>query len=137
MTLPFSAQDALVAAMMVTAAADGRMTDHEGAAISDIVARMPVFRGFPEGRFGQISAVVVELLQEEDGIDQALRLIDETLPEHLRDTAYALACDVAASDNAASLEELSFLEILRHGLGVDRLHAAAIERGARARYARL
>ena len=137
MTLPFSPQDALVAAMMVTAAADGRMTDQEGAAISDIVARMPVFAGFPEGRFGQISAVVVELLQEEDGIDQALRLLDEALPDRLRDTAYALACDVAAADTEAVLEELNFLEILRHGLGIDRLTAAAIERGARVRYARL
>ncbi|MGF1659139.1 MAG: tellurite resistance TerB family protein [Rubrimonas sp.] len=137
MTLPFSPQDALVAAMMVTAAADGEMTDQEGAAISDTIARLPVFRGFPEGRFGQISAVVVELLQEEDGIDQTLRMIDEVLPERLRATAYALACDVAASDSDASLEELNFLEILRHGLGVDRLTAAAIERGARVRYARL
>ncbi len=137
MTLPFSAQDALVAAMMATAAADGRMTDQEGAAISDIVARMPVFEGFAEGRFGQISALIVELLREEDGLDQVLRLVQEALPEHLRDTAYALACDVAASDNETALEELNFLEFLRHGLQVERLHAAAIERGARARYARL
>lgn len=133
----FSAQDAIVAAMMVTAAADGHMSDQEGAAISDVIARLPVFAGYPEGRFGQISAVVVELLQEEDGIDQALRLVDEALPDALRATAYALCCDVAASDTTVPLEELRFLEILRHGLGVARLEAAAIERGARARYARL
>jgi len=66
-----------------------------------------------------------------------MTLLDDVLPERLRATAYALACDVAASDGAAAIEELRLLEIMRHRLGVGRLTAAAIERGARARYTRL
>ena len=34
----------------------------------------------------------------------------------------------------ASQEELRLLELLRHGLDIERLAAAAIERAARARY---
>jgi tellurite resistance protein len=136
MTAPFTAQDGLVAAMVLTAAADTRMTDAERDTVAGIVALLPVFRGFPEGRFGQISEVVVEMLAEEDGIDQILTLIEESVPEHLWVTAYALACDVAAADGAAAIEELRLLELIRHRLRVDRLTAAAIERGARARYLR-
>lgn len=137
MSAPFTEQDALVAAMVVTAAADTNMTNAERDTVAGIVALLPVFHGFPEGRFGQISEVVVQMLAEEDGIEQLMTLLDEVLPDRLRATAYALACDVAASDGAAVIEELRLLEIMRHRLGVGRLTAAAIERGARARYTRL
>ncbi len=48
-----------------------------------------------------------------------------------------MACDVAAADGKVGQEELKLLQFLRHQLGVGRLPAAAIERGARARYMRL
>ena len=66
----------------------------------------------------------------------ALDKIDRALPPQLRETAYAVACDVVAADGEATQEELRLLEMLRHRISVDRLTAAAIERGARARYMR-
>jgi hypothetical protein len=53
----------------------------------------------------------------------------------LRETAYALACEVAAADGALAIEELNLLDILRRGLNVDRLVAVAIERATYARHA--
>ena len=64
-------------------------------------------------------------------------MIAAALPERLRETAYALACDVAAADEKVKQEELRLLELLRHGLEINRLKAAAIEFGAGARYASL
>ena len=57
-----------------------------------------------------------------------------SLPERLWETAYALSCDVAAADGKLGQDELRLLEELRDELVIDRLHAAAIERGARARH---
>jgi len=48
--------------------------------------------------------------------------------------AYAIACDLVASDGEASQEELRLIELIRHRLNLERLVAAAIERGARARF---
>ena len=62
-------------------------------------------------------------------------IVADTLPENLRETAYALAVEVAAADRRIEPEEMRLLEMIRHQLGVDRLVAAAIERGARARFA--
>ena len=76
-----------------------------------------------------------EILGEDDGLDKALAQIRDNLPDHLRETAYVLACDIAVADLRASQEELRLLEMLRYSLDLDRLHAAAIERAARARYA--
>ncbi|EPX86336.1 Tellurite resistance protein TerB [Rubellimicrobium thermophilum DSM 16684] len=76
------------------------------------------------------------LMQEEDGLDRLFDSVRRALPERLWETAYALACDVAAADGRISSAEARMLEEIRHELQVDRLHAAAIERGARARYQR-
>ena len=81
-----------------------------------------------------MSRLVFDLLEQEDGLDALFGLIRDTLPKRLWETAYALACDVAAADGRIEGAEARMLEEIRHELDVDRLHAAAIERGARARY---
>jgi tellurite resistance protein len=50
------------------------------------------------------------------------------------ETAYAVACDVAAADSKMGQEELRMLQEIRYELNVDRLHGAAIETAARARF---
>ena len=69
-----------------------------------------------------------------DGLDALFGLIREALPDRLFETAYALACDVAAADGTIREAELRLLEEIRYELKLDRLHAAAIERAARARH---
>ena len=61
--------------------------------------------------------------------------ITRALPKSLRETAYALACDIAAADGRVSDEEGRLLDLFRQRLGLDQLTAAAIERAARARWA--
>ena len=56
------------------------------------------------------------------------------MPHRLRDTAYAMAVEVAAADLHVEQEELRFLQMLRDRLNLDKLAVAAIERGARARH---
>ena len=130
-------QDALVYTMVVMSAADRTMTDSELSTIGDIVKHLPVFDGYDENRLPQVAADCMAYLEDEDGIDKLLELISSSLPEKLYETAYALACDVAAADGSASQEELRLLEMIRYCLPVGRLPAAAIERGARARYTKL
>lgn len=130
-------QDALVAVMIATSVADESMTNREMISISAIVELLPVFGGYDVDRVQRISGLVSDLFTEEDGIDALLGLVKAALPDRLCETAYALACDVAAADGSVAMTELRFLEELRHELRVGRLTAAAIERGARARHQRL
>ena len=125
---------ALIYTMVLASAADGTMSDKELSTIGEMVRHLPVFRGFDTDRIPGVSNECQRLLQDENGLDKALEEIKQTLPDHLRETAYAIACDVVAADGRASQEELRLLEMVRYCLGVDRLHAAAIERGARARH---
>jgi len=132
-----SPQDALVAVMVATSASDQNMTDSELASISGIIDILPAFGGYDRDHVPRVSNMVADLLEEEEGLDALIGLVEQALPDHLRETAYALACDVAAADKRVQMTELRLLEMLRHDLGVDRLTAAAIERGARARHQRL
>ena len=126
---------ALIYAMVVGAAADEALADSELDTIRGIVEHLPIFSDFERGNLAQIAAAATELLSEPDGLETAIAQMKEGLPQRLRPTAYAIACDVVAADGEATQEELRYLEILRHELEVDRLTAAAIERGAAARYA--
>ena len=137
LTQQLSPQDALVAVMIATSAADENMTELEFKEISSMVELLPVFEGYEVDRISMVSGVVAELFTEEDGLDALLGLVEGVLPDHLRETAYALACDVAAADGTVESTELRMLEELRHELRVGRLAAAAIERGARARHQKI
>ncbi|MGF1552807.1 MAG: tellurite resistance TerB family protein [Paracoccaceae bacterium] len=132
-----SPEDALVAVMIAVAAADERMTDSELAWITATVAQLPVFRAFDPERIRPVSTQVAAFLGEEDGLDQLIDTVRVALPAHLHETAYALACDVAAADGRVSEIETRLLEMLRDDLGLENLAAAGIERGARARHQRL
>ena len=130
----FTPQDALVAVMVTTSAADSTMTAPELLSIERIVNAMPAFADYDTDRIPRVSQTVMDMLSEEDGLDAILGLVKEALPERLGETAYAMACDVAAADGRVKMTELRFLEMVRHELNVGRLAAAAIERGARARH---
>ncbi len=125
---------ALIYTMVITSAADQEMTDAELQTIGDVVRHLPAFRGFDEETLPKIAIQCAEMLSGEDGLDAVLDQVQAALPESLRETAYALAVEVAAVDLHAAQEELRILEMLRYRLEIDRLTAAAIERGARARY---
>ena len=125
---------ALIYTMVLASAAGQGVTDSELRTIGDIVTHLPIFADFDSKQLPKTLSACSDLLQKENGLYLALKDIKAALPPRLRETAYALACDVVASDGEASQDELRFLELLRDGLGIERLTAVAIERGARARF---
>jgi tellurite resistance protein len=129
-----SYHDALIHIMVTMSAADRTMSDSELAKIGTIVKSLPVFAEFDTDKMIEVANECTRILQKEDGLDQIIDNALESLPDHLRETAYALAVDVAAADLQIEQEELRLLQIFRHKLNIDRLTAAAIERGARARH---
>lgn len=131
---PMTHQDALVALMVAVSASDNDIRTAELVKIQSAVNMLPVFADFDLDHLNTISQVVFDLFEQEDGLDALFGLVREALPERLYETAYALACDVAAADGTLEEAELRLLEEMRYELNIDRLHAAAIERGARARH---
>ena len=127
-------QDALVAVMIAVSASDEEIRTVELLTIERVVNHLPVFAEYDMDRVRRISALVLDLFNDEEGLDILFGLIRDGLTERLYETSYALACDVAAADGKLLDAELRMLEEIRHELEIPRLNAAAIERGARARH---
>jgi tellurite resistance protein len=125
---------ALIYVMVIVSAADGVMSDRELRTIGDLTKSLPVFRDFEDHHLLPVAQECAAMLREPGSLDAVLRMIREALPSLLCETAYALALEIALSDSRVMLEEVRVLEILRRTLDIDRLIAAALERGARARY---
>jgi hypothetical protein len=128
------APEALVCTMVLVAAAAGNMTDREIGTMAAQVQTLRAFRELSSERLQTAMDAAVSLLREEHGLRHAAALIRAALSPKLRETAYALACEVVAADDVAQRESLDMLEFVRTELHLDPLIAAAIERGIRARH---
>jgi tellurite resistance protein len=136
MTGTISTEQALIYTMVTMSGVEGKVNAIELAEIRQLVQTLPIFRDFDEHRLMMVAQEAGEILQENEGLDAILGLVKQALSPRLRETAYALAVEVAASDLAVGKEELRFLAMLRDSLGLDKLVTAAIERSAIARYQR-
>lgn len=134
---PLSPQDALVMVMLSVSFADENVRTAELLTIQNLVENLPVFADYDPERLQEMGRMMTGLMEQEDGLDTLFDRVRRFLPERLRETGYALACDVAAADGRISEPEGEMLAEIRGELGLDRLHAAAIERGARARWMRV
>ena len=131
-------QEALICTMVLVAAADGLgISDREIGVMAGLVQTLPIFHEVTSDRLRHATDAAVGLLREEDGLNHAARLIRAALEPRLRETAYAVACDVVAASSRHGQSILQMLEFVVTELGIDPLVAAAIERGARARHQRL
>ncbi len=132
-----SPETALIYTMVTVAASDGKMSDVELQQMTGLVGYLPAFVNYSTERLRADTESCIEMLDSEEGLDAVIGLVADAVPENRFDLVYAVACEVAACDGDLTQEELLFLEMIRHELFIDRLTAAAIERGVAARMKRL
>jgi len=129
-----SHHQALIYVMMTMIAVDAKIGNAELARIGRLVQTLPAFSGFDPERLTHVAQECGEILQEETGLQTVLGLIKTGLPQVLRETAYALAVEVAIADRNIAREEIRFLAMLRDALDLTKLQTAALEHAAIARY---
>jgi tellurite resistance protein len=129
-----STEQALIYVMVTMSGVEGKINATELKEIGRVVKSLPIFKNFDAARLTTVAQECGEMLQEPEGLMAVLGLARDQLSPRLRETAYALAVEVAAADLAVGKEELRFLAILRDTLGLDKLTTAALERSAIARY---
>ena len=99
-TTPMSAEDALCAIMIAVSASDETIRTSELVEITTIVNTLPVFANYDEHKLSIIAQTVFDFFEQEDGLDALFGMVRGALPDQLYETAYALACDVAAADGS-------------------------------------
>jgi hypothetical protein len=129
-----SPQEALVYTMVVAAEADHEIAQAEINVIGDLCNHLPVFQAVGRAKMTAMAMACSELLTKAGGRAKVFAMIRKALPSQLRDTAYALACDVIAVDSRLRRDELQALEEVRAELDVDPVMARAIEQVAKVRF---
>ncbi len=137
MSKQITIEEALIYVMIMTSASDSAMSDEELARIGRLTRFLPVFEDFDDERLIEVSRDCTAIVNGPEGLDVLLEVIKDTLPERLYDTAYALGVEVATADMVLKTEEIRILQLLRARLGIEKLTAAAIERGAIARFKKI
>jgi hypothetical protein len=126
---------ALIYVMIMVSASDRKMKDAELSRIGAIVKRLPIFQDYDVTRLPQTAEACAETLAGEDGMNHALDAVAQSLSPTLRDTAYALALEVAAADRRLNLAEIGILQLIGEHLGIDPDTASALEKSVGIRYA--
>lgn len=129
-------QAALIYAMITTSAVDRSISDDELQRMGSIVRQLPVFADYEHDWLVREAQDCGKILKKPGGLDRVLALIDASLPEQLRETAYVLCAEVASADLVIKAEERRFLNLLATELEIDNLTCAALDRAAKARHQR-
>jgi len=98
MTQPLDHHAALIYAMVTMSVVDRAMSDAELARIGELVSNLPIFADFDQEKLVKTAQACGEVLSEDGGLDRVLILIRSALPKKIRETAYAVALEVAAAD---------------------------------------
>lgn len=126
---------ALIYVMIMVSASDRHMRRVELSKIGSLVKRLPIFEDYDVTRLPQTAEACAETLAGENGMNNALDAAAKSLSPTLRQTAYALALEVAAADRRLNREELGILQLIAEHLDIDSETASALEKSVSIRYA--
>jgi len=111
-------QEAFAGILLGASACDGHIADEEVKGLFTITERMRMFENVSPNKWNAMMDVLHRYLKKEG----PLKLVDrcaEALPEGLRQTAFANACDIVLADGTVEDEEKEFLDHLQKTLELD------------------
>jgi tellurite resistance protein len=120
-------QDAFLAVLLITVAADGHISSEECESVVGVSNRMSLLKGMSAEQFNS-SIRNLQGLQQKHGSGWLLSKAAEVMPSDLRQTAFAIAADLVFADGSIESDEESALEAIQSAMQVpDDLAAKIIE----------
>ncbi|ASC74203.1 hypothetical protein XM38_051780 [Halomicronema hongdechloris C2206] len=112
-----SAAEAFAAVCLVAIAADGYLSEQEGRNMTVMLSRMQLFRTYSNDVLHRTFDKLLAMLKRQ-GPGPLVNLAKASLPQNLRETAFAMATDLILSDGAVTEQEQAFLDDLHHILEI-------------------
>ena len=103
--------ESFAAIELIAVAADGYINDSESKAISMTLARMQLFRSYPDDVMRKMLDRLLMILQRQ-GAEVLFNAALATLPDELKETVFAVTTDIALADGEISKEEEQLLNDL-------------------------
>ncbi len=114
-----SKAESFAGVLLSAAACDGHISEEEAQGLYTTAARMKLFESISPKKFSRIIDRLLGILKREGHEDLLDRSV-QSLPDELRATAFANACDLVLADQGIEEEEKEFLSILQRKLHLER-----------------
>jgi hypothetical protein len=111
-------QEAFAGILLGASACDGHIAQEEVQSLFTTTERMRMFENVSPNKWNSMMDVLLKILKKSG----PLKLVDmcaEALPDGLRQTAFANACDIVLADGVVEDEEKEFLDHLQKALDLD------------------
>jgi len=112
-----SKEESFVSIALAAVAADGIITQEEANGLIVGMMRMKMFRGYSSNQMGAVLNKCVNIVQKQ-GVDALINLAKDSLAEDMRETAFAVATDLALADGEIAQEEKNILTKIQQALAV-------------------
>lgn len=116
-TITLSSPESFAAILVIAMAADGYATDEEVRTLRDSLYRMQLFKRFDEEHMVKMIDKLLDIMRQQ-GPDALFQAAQASLPNDLRETAYAVAADMTLTDGTFDESEKDFLGELAVALAI-------------------
>ncbi|MBD0267030.1 tellurite resistance TerB family protein [Pseudanabaena sp. FACHB-2040] len=106
-----SAAESFACVALVAIAADGYLSEQEGQEMTLALSRMQLFNSYSADVMHRMFDKLLVMLKQY-GPGELIALAKQSLPQDLRETAFAIATDLVLSDGTVAPQEQSFLDDL-------------------------
>jgi tellurite resistance protein len=120
-----SKEEAFAAVSLVSVAADGVITEEEARGLFVQLYRMKMFSGYSDNQMSSMLNKLINIIKKQ-GLEALVIMSKESLPENLKDTAFAVATDLALADGEIAEEEKKLLTKIQQSLGIPEEEAVKI-----------
>lgn len=118
-------QEGFAGILLGASACDGHISDDEVTGLVTALLRMKLFQRINEKSFGQMMNKLQGIAKKK-GVDTLIDVCVPVLPQELRETAFANACDIVLADGVVEPDEREFVDKLQRKLGISGDTALAI-----------
>ncbi len=110
-------EESFAAISLATIAADGIITEEEAQGLVVGLVRMKLYAGYNGNQMGALLNKLIGIIKKQ-GIDALVAMAKESLPQDMRETAFAVAADLALADGEIANQEKEILTKIQQGLGI-------------------
>jgi len=109
--------EAFTGILLAAAAADGHIADEEARSLWTTIERMKLFSNFTPDKFNRMIDVLLKILKK-GGPELLIEKCVPEVPDELRETVFANACDIVLADGVVEDEERELIEKLQNELEI-------------------
>jgi tellurite resistance protein len=111
-------QEAFAGILLGASACDGHIAQEEVQSLFTTTERMRMFENVSPNKWNAMMDALLKILKK-SGPTKLVDMCAEGLPDGLRQTAFANACDIVLADGVVEDEEKEFLDHLQKALELD------------------